>query len=82
MQAVRLDRRQLTDRARTKDPSAHLTCETLKVPDNFGDEIGIELKSNQGAPTTCTNNFVVDFVWKSTSFDRMQVEIHDDHIVS
>ena len=45
----------------------------FKVPDNFGDEIGIELKSNQGAPTSCSSNFVVDFVWKSTSFDRMQV---------
>ncbi|CAH3109622.1 unnamed protein product [Porites lobata] len=43
-----------------------------KVPNNFGEEVGIELRSNLGAPVECTHNFVVDFVWKSTSFDRMQ----------
>ena len=45
----------------------------IKIPDNFGDEVAIELKSNAGVPTDCSHNFVVDFVWKSTSFDRMQV---------
>ena len=30
------------------------------------------MKNSAGAPTECTHNFVVDFVWKSTSFDRMQ----------
>jgi len=58
----------------------------IKVPDNFGEDIGIELKSNQGAPTSCTTNFVVDFVWKSTSFDRMQAALRkfavDDTSVS
>ncbi|XP_031564537.1 regulator of nonsense transcripts 1-like [Actinia tenebrosa] len=44
----------------------------VKVPNNFGEEVGIELRSNVGAPVECTHNFVVDFVWKSTSFDRMQ----------
>ncbi|XP_061409775.1 regulator of nonsense transcripts 1 isoform X1 [Lethenteron reissneri] len=44
----------------------------IKVPDNFGDEIAIELRSNTGVPAECTHNFQVDFVWKSTSFDRMQ----------
>ncbi|KAK2552912.1 Regulator of nonsense transcripts 1 [Acropora cervicornis] len=39
---------------------------------DFGEEVGIELRSNLGAPVECTHNFVVDFVWKSTSFDRMQ----------
>ena len=42
----------------------------IKIPDNFGEEVGIELKTNSGAPTECTSNFVVDFIWKSTSFDR------------
>lgn len=42
-----------------------LTC----WPDH-SDEVAIELKSNAGVPTECTHNFVVDFVWKSTSFDR------------
>jgi len=46
----------------------------IKIPDNFGDEVAIELKSNAGVPTDCSHNFVVDFVWKSTSFDRMQVK--------
>lgn len=44
----------------------------IKIADNFGDEVAVELKSNAGVPTECTHNFVVDFVWKSTSFDRMQ----------
>lgn len=42
----------------------------IKIPDNYGEEVGIELKSSSGAPTECTSNFVVDFIWKSTSFDR------------
>ena len=37
---------------------------------DFGEEVGIELRSNLGAPIECTHNFCVDFVWKSTSFDR------------
>ncbi|XP_032992843.1 regulator of nonsense transcripts 1 isoform X1 [Lacerta agilis] len=47
----------------------------IKVPDSFedyGDEIAIELRSSVGAPVEVTHNFQVDFVWKSTSFDRMQ----------
>ncbi|XP_022108204.1 regulator of nonsense transcripts 1-like [Acanthaster planci] len=44
----------------------------VKIPDNYGDEICIELKSNAKVPVNCITNFVVDFVWKSTSFDRMQ----------
>ncbi|KAJ8304424.1 hypothetical protein KUTeg_018007 [Tegillarca granosa] len=47
----------------------------IKIPDNHGDEVAIELKSNAGVPTECTHNFVVDFVWKSTSFDRMQAAL-------
>uniref|UniRef100_A0A6I8NNK8 Regulator of nonsense transcripts 1 n=1 Tax=Ornithorhynchus anatinus TaxID=9258 RepID=A0A6I8NNK8_ORNAN len=44
----------------------------IKVPDNYGDEIAIELRSGIGAPVEVIHNFQVDFVWKSTSFDRMQ----------
>nr|XP_033811861.1 regulator of nonsense transcripts 1 [Geotrypetes seraphini] len=44
----------------------------IKVPDNYGDEIAIELRSSVGAPVEVTHNFQVDFVWKSTSFDRYQ----------
>lgn len=36
------------------------------------EEVGLELKSNVGVPHEITTNFRVDFVWKSTSFDRMQ----------
>ena len=48
--------------------------------------MGIELKMNQGVPDNCKSNFVVDFVWKSTSFDRMQAALRktamDDSSVS
>lgn len=37
---------------------------------DYGDEIAIELRSSVGAPVEVTHNFQVDFVWKSTSFDR------------
>jgi len=36
------------------------------------DEICLELRRNDGVPTDCTHGFSVDFVWKATSFDRMQ----------
>ncbi|CAK9299184.1 unnamed protein product [Gordionus sp. m RMFG-2023] len=48
----------------------------IKLPNNYGEEVGIELKSNYLAPTDKTQNFLVDFVWKSTSFDRMQSALH------
>lgn len=38
--------------------------------EDYGDEIAIELRSSVGAPIEVTHNFQVDFVWKSTSFDR------------
>jgi len=44
----------------------------IKIPDNFSEEVGIELKSNFNVPTDKHMGFVVEFVWKSTSFDRMQ----------
>lgn len=39
----------------------------------MSDEIGLELRRSDGVPTECTHNFAADFVWKSTSFDRMQL---------
>ncbi|GAA5990491.1 hypothetical protein JCM11641_007736 [Rhodosporidiobolus odoratus] len=45
----------------------------VKVPNNVSDEIGLELRRTDGVPTDCTHNFSADFVWKSTSFDRMQL---------
>jgi len=47
----------------------------IKIADNYSDEVAIELKSSAGVPSECTHNFVVDFVWKSTSFDRMQASL-------
>ena len=38
----------------------------------MSDEVGLELRKSEGVPTELTHNFIVDFVWKSTSFDRMQ----------
>ena len=43
----------------------------VKVPNSFGEEVGLELRSSSNVPTECTHNFCVDFVWKRTSFDRM-----------
>jgi len=58
----------------------------VKVPNNYGEEVGIELKSSQNAPIEYSSNFVVEFVWKSTSFDRMQSALKtfavDEHSVS
>lgn len=47
----------------------------LKVPNNSSDEIALELRKADDVhvPTDLTINFSVDFVWKSTSFDRMQL---------
>ncbi|KAH8947378.1 hypothetical protein BDL97_11G037900 [Sphagnum fallax] len=36
------------------------------------EEVALELRANQGVPIDVSHNFSVDFVWKSTSFDRMQ----------
>jgi len=35
-------------------------------------EVALELCSNLGTPINVNHGFSVDFVWKSTSFDRMQ----------
>ncbi|KAJ2597235.1 ATP-dependent RNA helicase, partial [Coemansia sp. RSA 1804] len=43
----------------------------IKLPNNSSDEICVEM-SSMDAPTSILNGFSVDFVWKSTTFDRMQ----------
>ncbi|KAI0005934.1 RNA helicase-domain-containing protein [Russula compacta] len=45
----------------------------IKVPNNVSDEIGLELRRTEGVPHDVTQGFAADFVWKSTSFDRMQL---------
>ncbi|KAJ3678718.1 hypothetical protein LUZ60_002521 [Juncus effusus] len=36
------------------------------------EEVALELRASNGVPVDLTHGFTVDFVWKSTSFDRMQ----------
>lgn len=36
------------------------------------EEVALELRASQGVPVDIGHGFSVDFVWKSTSFDRMQ----------
>jgi regulator of nonsense transcripts 1 len=43
----------------------------IKLHQTQIDEVALELRSNQGVPINVTYPFSVDFVWKSTSFDRM-----------
>lgn len=58
----------------------------IKVPDNFGEDVGLELNNCQSAPVECTSNFAVDFLWKGTSFNRMYSALNkfavDDNAVS
>lgn len=35
-------------------------------------EIALEMRSNQGVPTNITEGYIAEFVWKATSYDRMQ----------
>lgn len=47
----------------------------IKIPNNQSDEVTVELRTrgdHKAVPTECTHNFTVDYVWKATSFDRMQ----------
>jgi regulator of nonsense transcripts 1 len=47
----------------------------IKIPNNQSDEVTIELRTkgdHKSVPTECTHNFAADYVWKATSFDRMQ----------
>ena len=47
----------------------------IKIPNNQSDEVSIELRTkgdHKSIPTECTHNFTADYVWKATSFDRMQ----------
>ena len=46
-------------------------CYTCHIT-GFDEEVGLQLHSNVGVPVDCTQDFCVDFVWKSTSFNRMQ----------
>ena len=45
----------------------------LTPVEDVSDEIGLELRKSEGVPIEIVHNFIADFVWKSTSFDRMQL---------
>ncbi|KAK9455197.1 P-loop containing nucleoside triphosphate hydrolase protein [Dipodascopsis uninucleata] len=48
----------------------------VKVANNISDDITLELRpSKKYVPTECTTGFSVDYVWKATSFDRMQLAL-------
>ncbi|AET38157.1 ATP-dependent RNA helicase NAM7 Ecym_2426 [Eremothecium cymbalariae DBVPG len=45
----------------------------LRLPDSFKDEYTLELKSTKSSPpTNLTTGFTAEFVWKGTSYGRMQ----------
>ena len=46
----------------------------IKIPDNFGDEVKIELKSSALSPTEIISNFVMEFNTKAnTKLDLISV---------
>jgi regulator of nonsense transcripts 1 len=45
---------------------------SLSLNTDVSDEIALELRRSDGVPSDCSTGFSVDYVWKSTSFDRMQ----------
>lgn len=48
----------------------------MKIPNNQNDEVTLELRktgSDKSVPTDCTHNFSAEYVWKATSYDRMQL---------
>ncbi|CAG9539703.1 unnamed protein product, partial [Cercopithifilaria johnstoni] len=48
----------------------------IKIPDNHNDEVGIEMRLKaENVPTDTRTNFTCEFVWNSTSFDRMQAAL-------
>jgi len=40
---------------------------------DISDDVGLELRRSDDTPVEINHNFSIDFVWKSTSFDRMQL---------
>lgn len=39
------------------------------------EEVAVEMRSNHNVPTDLTHGYSVDFVWKSTSFDRFVLSL-------
>ncbi|KAI4311607.1 hypothetical protein MLD38_036490 [Melastoma candidum] len=51
-------------------PAWHSVGHVIKL--TAQEEVALELRASQGVPIDLNHGFSVDFVWKSTSFDRMQ----------
>lgn len=47
----------------------------IKVPDNYGEDVGLELNHGAKPSSDCKSNFVVDFIWKGTCFHRMHMAL-------
>lgn len=61
----------------------------VKIPNNQSDEVKLELRksgNDKSVPVHCSHNFSADYVWKATSYDRMQLAMKtfavDDNSVS
>ena len=51
------------------------TGAVVRVPATFTEEISVEIRSTNYVPTELTTGFHIQFVWKSTSYDRMQLAL-------
>ena len=49
-------------------------CRIGRAP-HLTEEVGIELRNGNDAPTDLNHNFQVDVVWKSIAYDRMQTAL-------
>ena len=47
----------------------------VKINESESEEICLELKNSRSMPTEQESNFTIEFVWKSTSFDRMKLAL-------
>ncbi|KAI6781694.1 Regulator of nonsense transcripts-like protein [Emericellopsis cladophorae] len=48
----------------------------IKIPNNQSDKVTLELRkagNEKNVPTDLSHNFSADYVWKATSYDRMQL---------
>lgn len=44
----------------------------VKLPQNYDEEVGLEMEKSEEIPRNCTTGFSVTRVWISTSYDRYE----------
>jgi regulator of nonsense transcripts 1 len=44
----------------------------VKIPNSISDEVELKLRRSENAPSDISHGFSIEFIWKSTPFDRMQ----------